>query len=105
MKPARREAYFSCLKSTVEHSINSIELLYKPVFLLSGRYTNKANVALTGTLKLGYKFRTNFNADNEDYLFSYYLTGNINTPTNADYVFMLTLLNDGGSDRDRKSVV
>lgn len=40
MKPARREAYFSCLKSTVEHSINSIELLYKPVFLLSGRYTN-----------------------------------------------------------------
>lgn len=61
--------------------------------------TNKANVALTGTLKLGYKFRTNFNADNEDYLFSYYLTGNINTPTNADYVFMLTLLNDGGSDR------
>ena len=70
--------------------------MYKYTFV---RNTNKANVALTGTLKLGYKFRTNFNADNEDYLFSYYLTGNINTPTNADYVFMLTLLNDGGSDR------
>lgn len=40
MKPARREAYLSCLKTTVEHSANSIELLCKPVFGLSGRYTN-----------------------------------------------------------------
>lgn len=42
MKPARREAYFSCLKFTVEHSANSIELLCKSVFLLSGRYNNFA---------------------------------------------------------------
>lgn len=39
MKPARREAYFSCLQTIVEHSANSIELLCKSVFGLSGRYT------------------------------------------------------------------
>ena len=61
--------------------------------------TNKANTALTGVLKLGYKFRTNFNADNEEYVFAYYLTDNINTPVNSDYIFIITLLNDGGSDR------
>lgn len=69
MKPARREAYFSCLKSTVEHSINSIELLYKPVFLLSGRYTN-----------LGRKVSTEyaFN-DLENYPEQYFvhMTGNV----------------------------
>lgn len=46
MKPARREAYFSCLKTTVEHSANSIELLCKPVFVPSGRYTNLKNHAV-----------------------------------------------------------
>ena len=60
------------------------------------RNTNKANVSLTNALKLGYKFRTDFDADNEEYVFAYYLTGNINTPENSDYVFMITLLNDGG---------
>lgn len=51
MKPARREAYFSCLKTIVEHSANSIELLCKSVFGLSGRYTNKADKsALNGIM-------------------------------------------------------
>lgn len=47
MKPARREAYFSCLKTIVEHSANSIELLCKPVFLFSGRYTNFTKIGIT----------------------------------------------------------
>lgn len=40
MKPARREAYFSCLEITVEHSVNFIELLCRAVFGPYGRYTN-----------------------------------------------------------------
>ena len=40
MKPARREAYFSCLEITVEHSINFIELLCRAVLGPYGRYNN-----------------------------------------------------------------
>lgn len=43
MKPARREAYFSCLEITVEHSVNFIELLCRAVFGPYGRYTNFSN--------------------------------------------------------------
>ena len=42
MKPARREAFFSCPGIDVEHSENCIELLCRPVFPLHGRYTNSA---------------------------------------------------------------
>ena len=52
---------------------------------------------LNSSLKLGLKYRENFNADNEDYIFSYYLTRNTNTP--GDYVFMITLLNNNATDR------
>ena len=57
----------------------------------------KATVALNPSLKLGFKYRENYNADNEDYIFSYYLTGNTNTP--GDYVFMITMLNNNATDR------
>lgn len=57
----------------------------------------KASAALNSSLKLGLKYRENFNADNEDYIFSYYLTGNTNTP--GDYVFLITLLNNNATDR------
>ena len=40
MKPARREAYFSCLEITVEHSVSFVELLCRVVFGPYGRYTN-----------------------------------------------------------------
>lgn len=43
MKPARREAYFSCLEITVEHSINFIELLCRAVLGPYGRYNNFAD--------------------------------------------------------------
>lgn len=45
MKPARREAYFSCLEITVEHSINFIELLCRAVLGPYGRYNNLKNIA------------------------------------------------------------
>lgn len=43
MKPARREAYFSYLEITVEHSVSFVELLCRVVFGPYGRYTNLKN--------------------------------------------------------------
>lgn len=59
--------------------------------------TSKAAIALNQSLKLGFVYRENYNADLEEYVFSYYLTGNANTP--GDYVFMITLLNNNATDR------
>lgn len=45
MKPARREAYFSCIEITVEHSVKFIELLCRAVLGPYGRYTNFTTVS------------------------------------------------------------
>lgn len=65
--------------------------------VLNTNLTSKAAIALNQSLKLGFVYRENYNADLEEYVFSYYLTGNANTP--GDYVFMITLLNNNATDR------
>lgn len=63
MKPARREAYFSCLEITVEHSVNFIELLCRAVFGPYGRYTN-----LTTMWNSGLTYGANFDFKTGGYL-------------------------------------
>ena len=58
--------------------------------------TSKVAIALNQSLKLGFVYRENYDADLEEYVLSYYLTGNANTP--GDYVFMITLLNSNATD-------
>lgn len=59
MKPARREAYFSCLEITVEHSVNFIELLCRAVFGPYGRYTNfEVTPGLIRIMNIGIRFGT-----------------------------------------------
>ena len=60
MKPARREAYFSCLEITVEHSVNFIELLCRAVLGPCGRYTNFSNL---DSSKLSWIKAHNYNSD------------------------------------------